>query len=212
MSGFCIARIPADPALLPDHGVLRAVDLGHVADAQALAGRIADDARSEREALLAAARDEAARLAEAAQAQALREADALLAGLRAALERLYDGAEDIVAELAGTLFEHLVLETAPRERLAASYRRVLREAPPKLANAVLRLHPDDVVLADGWQWPVQADPELARGACRLEADSGQWHADFTAAAAALAHAFDAATKGGAANPPAAGEPEEPDGH
>ncbi|QGZ42145.1 flagellar biosynthesis/type III secretory pathway protein FliH [Pseudoduganella flava] len=208
MSAFCVARIALDPALLPEHGVLRAADLRHTADAQALAERIVADAHRERDALLAAARDEAARLAEAAQAQVLRDADALLAGLRTALERLYDGAEDIVAGLAGTLFERLVLETPPAERVAASYRRVLREAPPKLANAVLRLHPDDVVLAGGWQWPVQPDPDLATGACRLEADSGQWHADFTAAAAALAQAFTLAVT----NPPAAGEPESSAGH
>jgi flagellar biosynthesis/type III secretory pathway protein FliH len=125
----------------------------------------------------------------ASQAQVLAEGAALLDGLRAAAAGLAEQAEDIVTVMAGQLFERLMLETTAQQRLAASYRRLLLEAPPRLVNAVLRLHPDELALVEGCEWPVKADPALAPGACRLEADSGQWRADFHAAAAALSQVF-----------------------
>lgn len=189
MSTFCVARLTPHASLLARDGILRAADLGHSADARALAEQIVAQARQQGEALLAEARATAARIAEAAQAAVLAEADALMHGLTGTLENIYDGAEDIVADLVRELYDRLVADTTPAERIAASYRRVLQEAPPRLANAVLRLHPDDMALADDWQWQLRADPALARGACRLEADGGEWQADFNAAAAALAAAF-----------------------
>lgn len=189
MTTFCVARLVPAPDLLASDGVLRAASMGATADAQALAGRIVAAAQAERAALLATAAEEARLALAQAQAQVLAEGTALLEGLRAAAQDLSGRAEDIVTELARQLYERLVLETAPRERLAASYRRVLQEAPPRLVNAVLRLHPDELSLAEGWEWPVKADAALPRGACRLEADSGQWRADFTAAASALSDAL-----------------------
>ena len=189
MRTFCVARLTPDASLLAREGVLRAADLGYSADARALAGQILAQAHEQGEALLAEARAQAARISAAAQAAVLAEADALMHGLTGALEGVYDSAEDIVADLVRELYDRLVAETTPAERIAASYRRVLQEAPPRLANAVLRLHPDDMALAGDWQWQLRADPALARGTCRLEADGGEWQADFNAAAAALAAAF-----------------------
>lgn len=189
MTTFCVARLAPTPDLLATHGVLRAADLGATAEAHALAARIVAEAEAERGAILAAAAEEARLALASAQARVLAEGTALLDGLRAATDDVCGRAEDIVTGLAQQLFERLVLETPPRERVAASYRRLLHEAPPKLVNAVLRLHPDELAYAAGWEWPVKADAALPRGACRLEADSGQWRADFGAAASALSDAL-----------------------
>lgn len=189
MTGFCVAHLTPSPDLLTSDGVLRAMDLGATADAQALAARIIAEAQAERAAMLAAAEEESTRTTVAAQAKVLAEGAALLDGLRAAADGLCERAEDIVTGLALQLFDRLMLEATPQQRVAASYRRLLQEAPPKLVNAVLRLHPDDMALAEGWEWPLKADATLSPGACRLEADSGQWRADFHAAAESLSRAF-----------------------
>lgn len=189
MTTFCVARLAPGPDLLATDGVLRAADMGTTADAHALAERILAQAETERGVMLAAAAEEARLALASAQARVLAEGTALLGGLRAATEDLCERAEDIVTGLALQLFERLVLETPPRERVAASYRRLLQEAPPKLVNAVLCLHPDELAYGEGWDWPVKADATLPPGACRLEADSGQWRADFGAAAGALSAAL-----------------------
>lgn len=189
MTTFCVARLAPAPDLLATDGVLRAASMKATADAHALAARIVADAEAERGAMLAAAAEETRLALATTQAQVLAQATVLLDGLRAATEDLCERAEDIVTGLATQLFERLVLETPPRERVAAGYRRLLQEAPPKLVNAVLRLHPDELAYADGWEWPVKGDTALPRGACRLEADSGQWRADFGVAASALLDAL-----------------------
>ena len=189
MTTFCVARLAPAPDLLAADGVLRAADMGATGDAHALAARIVANAEAERSAMLAATAEEARLALASAQAQVLAEGTALLDGLRAATDDVCKRAGDIVTDLALQLFERLVLETPPRERVAASYRRLLQEAPPKLVNAVLRLHPDELAYAEGWEWPVKADAALPPGACRLEADSGQWRADFGAAASALLDAL-----------------------
>ncbi|GGZ01568.1 flagellar biosynthesis/type III secretory pathway protein [Pseudoduganella plicata] len=189
MTTFCVARLAPAPDLLTTDGVLRAASLGATADAHALASGIVAAAQAERAELLAAAAEEARLALAHAQAQVLAEGTALLDGLRAAAQDLCGRAEDIVTDLARQLYERLVLETAPQDRLTASYRRLLQEAPPRLVNAVLRVHPDELSLAEGWEWPAKGDAALPRGACRLEADSGQWRADFSAAASALSDAL-----------------------
>lgn len=189
LSTFCAARLEPSPGLLAADGVLRAADLGATADARALAARIVAEAQAERAAMLAVAAEQSQLSTAAAQAQVLAEGAALLDALRAAADGLCERAEDIVTGLALQLFDRLMLDTTPQQRVAASYRRLLQEAPPRLVNAVLRMHPDELALAEGWEWPVKADATLPPGACRLEADSGQWRADFHAAAEALSRAF-----------------------
>jgi len=189
LSTFCSARLEPPPDLLASDGLLRAADLGATADAHALAARIVAEAQAERAAMLAAAAEQARLSTAAAQAQVLAEGAALLDALRAAADSLGERAEDIVTGMALQLFDRLMLDTTPQQRVAASYRRLLQEAPPRLVNAVLRMHPDELALADGWEWPVKADATLPPGACRLEADSGQWRAHFHAAAQSLSDAF-----------------------
>jgi len=189
MTTFCVAQLSPPHDLLATDGVLRAADLGATFEAHALAARIVAEAQAERAAMLAAAAQESQQSMAAAQAQVLAEGAALLDALRAAADGLSERAEDIVTGLALQLFDRLILDTTPQQRVAASYRRLLQEAPPRLVNAVLRMHPDELALAEGWEWPVKADATLLPGACRLEADSGQWRADFHAAAESLSRAF-----------------------
>lgn len=193
MSQFCVVRLAPDARLRPEHGVLSAAVLELTAQAQLLARQIVQQAEAEREALLAEARAQAQLAVRESEARVLQEGEQLLQGLRQAMQDLLGGAEDIVTGLARQLYERLVFETTPAERIAAAYRRVLEEAPPKLVNAVLRLHPADMPLLAEVAWDCKADARLAPGTCRLEADSGEWQADFSAAVAALTLAFGAAT-------------------
>jgi flagellar biosynthesis/type III secretory pathway protein FliH len=87
------------------------------------------------------------------------------------------------------LFDKLLLQATPRKRIEASLKRLLRETPPRLMDAVLRVHPDDVDLLPEVDWEIKRDDTIARGACRLEAASGEWHADFEGAVNALRSAF-----------------------
>lgn len=189
MTEFCFERLQADPRLLPVHGVLHASARERTADAHQLAGQIVAQARRDAQQILDAAAQEAQHTVHEAQARVLAQAMALQQGMDDAMAALLEQAHDIVAELAGTLYERLVLETAPQQKVAAMCRRLLREAPPKLVNAVLRLHPQDMPAPDGLPWPCQADAGLEPGSCRLEADSGEWRAEFDAAAAALQQAL-----------------------
>ncbi|MBB3121932.1 FliH/SctL family protein [Pseudoduganella violacea] len=200
MKAFCAARMSTDPRLLPSHGVLHASTREMTADAQLLAERIVEQGRAEAAQLLAEAQVQARHAVQAAETRVLEQGVQLQQGMEAAMADLLEQAQDIVLRLAAELYDRLMLETAPQEKIAAACRRLLREAPPKLVNAVLRLHPGDMPAPDGTPWPCKADPELAPGCCRLEADSGEWRADFNAAAASLRQAL-------AVLPPPAAEPD-----
>ncbi|SFF95763.1 Flagellar biosynthesis/type III secretory pathway protein FliH [Duganella sp. CF458] len=189
MTGFCKARLDADPRLQPLHGILRGDAIERTADAHVLAGQIVEQGRQEAQQLLAAAREEARLAVHEAQARVLEQAMRLQQGMDAAMAELLEQAQHVVAELAGVLYDRLVLETTAQEKVAAGCRRLLREAPPKLVNAVLRLHPQDMPPPPGLPWPCEGDDRLEPGTCKLEADSGEWRADFSAAAAALRQAL-----------------------
>ncbi|KRB99101.1 HrpE/YscL family type III secretion apparatus protein [Duganella sp. Root198D2] len=189
MTGFCKARLDADPRLQPAHGILRGGAIERTADAHVLAGQIVEQGRQEAQQLLAAAQEEARQAVHEAQVGVLEQAMRLQQGMDAAMAEFVDQAQHMVAELAGALYDRLLLETTAREKAAAGCRRLLREAPPKLVNAVLRLHPQDMPPPHGLPWPCESDDRLEPGTCRLEADNGEWRADFTAAAAALRQAL-----------------------
>lgn len=200
MTGFCVARIAVNPHLRAAHGIVRAGDLALSADARAAARLLLEAARTQAgaeraeaaraaQAVLAEARAQADALCAAEQARVLDQAAGLLRGLDQARDAVVERAEDIVVDLARALFERLVADTVPRERLQAALARVVQEAPARLAEPQLRVHPDDVALLPALDWPVKPDPLLARGSCRLEAASGQWCASFDAAVDALRAAF-----------------------
>ncbi|NHZ41561.1 FliH/SctL family protein [Massilia aquatica] len=190
MNDFCVAKITTESLLRADHGVWRAESLTLTRDARAAAGHIVNEARGEAEHLRLRAAGEALEAVREAEQEALARMAALLAQLEQRHAQLLDGAQTLAVDLALALFERVLAETTPRERVAASCRRLLQEAPRSLAQPVLYLHPDDSDLAPpDVAWERKTDTTLARGACRLEAGGGEWRADFTAGAAALRDAF-----------------------
>lgn len=204
MPPFCVDRLVPERSLRPEYGILRERALRVTSDARCAAAAIVQQAESEASRLLQEARDAAQAIERDAERQVLQRADELLRGLARAEEALLERVQPLVVELAKTLFDRLVDECTPRERVAASLKRIVAEAPPKLADAVLRVHPEDAGLAAAPEWEIKPDPAIGRGACKLEASAGEWHAAFDAAAAAVRDAFAQA----AARPAAAPEPDD----
>lgn len=202
MNEFCVEILAPEACLRADHGVLRDAALRVTADAGAAADQILDGARteaqamlqaarSEAEAMLHAARTEARQAVQAAEQQTLERARQLIQMLQTTHDAFLASAEATVLDLAQGLFDRLVIDLTPRQRIAATYQRVLQEAPRRLVSPLLRVHPDDVDLLPATEWDVKSDPTLARGTCRLEAASGEWCVDFDAAVIALKAALTA---------------------
>jgi type III secretion protein L len=192
MTAFCIDTITSDAGLRAEHGVLRANALTVTTDARALAARIVEEARAEAEALKQEASAAARQLTQDAETQTLQRAEQLLQALGQAHETFLQHAQSMVVDLAQGLFDRLVLEATPREKIEAVFRRVQQEAPSRMVNPLLRVHPDDFSLIPSTEWEVKADASMQRGVCRLEASGGEWRADFDASVAALKSAFAAA--------------------
>lgn len=189
MTGFCVEKIVADERLRPADGVLRSEELTVISDARVLAGHIVQEARDKAEDILSQAKSNAKELEQSAENQVFKRASELLAGLDEAGATVADRVAGTVVDLVISLFDRLLLQATPRERIEASLKRLLRETPPRLMNAVLRVHPEDAGLLPEVDWDVKHDDTLARGACRLEAASGEWYADFEGAVNALRNAF-----------------------
>lgn len=216
MSGFCREKIDVDHRLRPAAGILRGQAVEATARVQILAAQILDEARAEAERIRAEAGEQARRLGEAAEADAIRRAAGLIAGLERAGEAVAQRSRGLIVDLVLRMYDHLVMQSTPRKRIETSLGRLLREVPPRLVDAVLHVHPDDASLLPEVSWAVKPDASLPRGACRLEAASGEWESDFTAAAGAIravfADAFMPETASEEAEAAAAGErrrPEQP---
>lgn len=208
MNAFCVETLTMPPQLRAEHGVLRAPALQVSTDAQRAANQLLNDSRRQAAALTAAAHAAASFAVREEQERTAATADALLRTLKQSRVLLLERAEDVVLELATQLFERLLLEIGPRERLVAMLRRVRQEAPSRLVSAVLRVHPDDAALiSDGdgdCEWEVKPDPTLAPGTCKLEAASGEWQSGFELAREALLAALFQLRPGPATTPTAAG--------
>lgn len=211
MNGFCVEKITVPDKLRARGGVLRSRALGVTADAGLAAERILQSARDQAAAMLAEAQQRASRLTAEAEEQAqrreqeavqrarvltrdaeratLESADRLLKGLEQANAAFLDRSKDMVVTLVQALYERLVRASTPRERIEAMLAQVSLEAPSRLADAKLHVHPEDVALLPALDWEVKPDASLARGTCRLEAASGEWCASFDAAVDALKLAF-----------------------
>jgi flagellar biosynthesis/type III secretory pathway protein FliH len=189
MTGFCVEKITADERLRAADGILRAQALTVTSDARVLGERIVQEARAEADNIMSQARARARQREQAAEANVLQRAAELLAGLEEANATVADRVADMVVDLVLGLFDRLLMQATPRKRIEASLKRLLREAPPRLIDPVLRVHPDDADLLPEVEWDVKRDASLARGACRLEAISGEWYADFDAAVASLRDAI-----------------------
>lgn len=189
MSGFSVEKIVTDARLRPADGILRAEALTVISDARVLAERIVQEAREQAEDILSQARVQADALEQSAEEHVFAQAAELLAGLEEAGATVAERVAGTVVDLVVTLFDKLLVQTSARKRIEASLKRLQRETPPRLIDAVLRAHPEDIALLPALAWEVKPDDTIARGACRLEATSGEWHADFEAAVASLRNAF-----------------------
>ena len=189
MEAFCVERVSVPPRLRARSGLLRSPCLAVSADAGRAAALVLRQAREEADALLEQSRIDAAAAVQHESRRVARQATDLLRGLESAQERLLDGVERLAVELATQAFTRLVADAAPVERIAAAVRRVREEAPARLSEAVLWVHPEDQAVVAGSPWEVSPDARLARGACRLAASSGEWHASFDLATEALVQAL-----------------------
>lgn len=171
--------------LRPAHGVWRTAALAVTADADQLARDMLAQARQEAEQVRAAAQAQARQAVLREQRETATQGSLLLETLGRARDDMLERVEALVAELAQEVLDRLLLQLTPRERIAAMVRRVRQEAPAKLREAVLWVHPDDRGHLPDSPWEVQADAALTAGSCRLEAASGEWRAEFPLAAQAL---------------------------
>jgi len=194
MTAFCVDTIVIEAGWRPEHGVMRQESLAVMADARAAAENILERARADAEAIRQAARDEAARAVHDTERETLERARELLGRLEQANATFLLRAQDMVVDLAKSLFDRLVLDVTPRRRIESALKRVQREAPAEPAGALLRVHPADVELLPEIEWEIKPDAAMERGVCRLEAGNGEWRADFNAAAAALKAAFEQAVR------------------
>lgn len=189
MTAFCLDTVVIDAQLCADRGLLRAASLAATANARMLAQRIAAKAQTDADRLAQEARAEAQHVASRTEQDTLRRADELIRQLEQAQVRMLERAHDTIVDLACALFDRLVADSTPRERIEATLRLLLQEAPPKLVNPVLRVHPGETALVPEVEWEIKPDATLPRGTCRLEASSGEWCVDFNAAVEALRLAF-----------------------
>jgi flagellar biosynthesis/type III secretory pathway protein FliH len=211
MSNFCVATVQVDERMRGDHGVLHAHSLFLSSQAREMAAQLMDEAEQNREALLLQTQEQSEQMladaqqagedaVEQAQTRVIEQANDLFATLDSSLAQVNDGIRPLVVSLALELFDRLVLESTPEERAAGAYRRLLTEVPLKLIDAVLKVHPEELAIYEAFvpapRWALQPDPSIARGACRVDANSGEWSAGFDLAAKALRAAFVHSTEPG----------------
>jgi flagellar biosynthesis/type III secretory pathway protein FliH len=189
MAEFCVDSITPEANLRAEHGILRAGALAVTSDARHASTLIVQQAQAEADKIMEEARVEAQRLAKGAEQGALQRAAHLLRALEQVNETFLLRAQDTIITIAQRLFDQLVAASTPREQIEAALRRVMREAPSKLVNPLLRVHPEDAALIPAIEWEIKPDANLSRGMCRLEAAGGEWCADFSASVAALNAAF-----------------------
>ncbi|NQE46994.1 HrpE/YscL family type III secretion apparatus protein [Herbaspirillum rubrisubalbicans] len=185
MSDFAVQRVTLPDHLRPANGVLRLTGLTVTSDAAQLAAQMLAQAREEAARVREQVAEEAGQAVMRQQQEVAQQGAALLEGLRQAQHDMLERIEEVVVDLAQEVMERLLLELTPRERITAMLRRVRQEAPPKLHEAVLWVHPDDQPLLAASPWEMQTDSALAPGSCRLEAASGEWRSDFALAVQAL---------------------------
>ena len=182
---FYVEKIKLDGKLQPKQGWLKAEGIGITSDANVLAQDIIAQAKQEAATMLAATRDEVQHALRHAEQNCLQQASQLLNALQQERQYLLTNMESIALELVQAMFDRLVLETTPADRIRAMLKRVQQEAPPRLTSALLRVHPGDLPLLPQQEWEIKTDTSLQPGSCRLEASTGVWSASFQLAVSEL---------------------------
>lgn len=189
MMSFCVDTVAVPAALRGRHGVLRAPSLQITSDAAAAARGVVEQAHAQAREILAQAHRESEAAVEAAERQALERAHRLLQALESEREAFLERGKSLVVDLAQAVFERLVAGVTPRERIESALKCVTAEAPRRLINPVLHVHPDDVPFLPALEWDVKEDAGIRPGCCRLEAGNGEWCVDFDAAVSSLQEAL-----------------------
>ncbi|MFT5532090.1 MAG: flagellar biosynthesis/type III secretory pathway protein FliH [Burkholderiaceae bacterium] len=182
---FCVASIQHDTALRPDRGILRHASFAITTDACENAQRILDDARDAADQIRDQARQQARQILEGAEQESIERLRGYLAAFDAQYAAFSGRSRELVIRLALDLFDRMILSISDRERIESLVKRLALEAPAKLSEALLHLHPSDLVHLPDSEWPVKADPDLQPGTALLVATSGEWRMEFDIAIAAL---------------------------
>ena len=175
---FCVAKITMDSALRADRGVVREAALAVTSNAQIGAQRILATAQAQADQIMQLAQQRADAIAEDAQLQSIEALDSYQAAFDAQYGSFLQRAQPLVIQLALGLFDQLVLSMTERERAAALVNRLVAEAPTKLTDVMLHLHPQDAQHLPNTEWPSKADATLAQGTAVLIASSGEWRMDL----------------------------------
>lgn len=186
---FCTQKIEVDAGLRPDSGLLRLAALKVTADAHACAQRHLDAAHTTAAQIV----QQAQQKADAITAEAEQRTIDALRDYQQAFDTQYASfmqrAQPLVVQLALGLFDQLVLSLSERERIDILANRLVREAPAKLSEAMLHLHPSDAAQLPDPEWPVKPDSGLTPGTAVLIASSGEWRMNFSVAVDTLKNAM-----------------------
>jgi len=186
---FCVDTVSVSKKLRAQHGILRASSLQVTSDAVVAARKITEEAQAEARNVLDRAHQEARSAVSEAERKTFEQTQQLLQAIEKERETFLERGKDIIMDLAGALFDRLVAQMTPRERVEATLRRVMTEAPRRLINPVLRVNPEDVQFLPTLEWDIVEDAAIAPGSCKLVARNGEWSADFDAAVSSLKQAF-----------------------
>lgn len=189
MMSFCVDTVTVSSKLRARHGILRASSLQVTSDAAAAARKITEEAQAEARNVLDQARQEARSVVSEAERKTFEQTQQLLQALENERETFLERGKDIIMDLAGALFDRLIMEMTQRERMEATLRRMMAEAPRRLINPMLRVHPEDVQFLPALEWDIVEDATLTPGSCKLLARNGEWCVDFDAAVSSLKQAF-----------------------
>lgn len=185
MRDFCAEKVSLEKGLRSMHGVVLLGDIAVLNDARSLAEQIIAHAQEQAAMMLSRADEQVRDMTSKAEKDVLTEAESLIGNLNNAQNDLIGKARDVIVDVALALFDRLLVDVSPREKLEASIKRIVSEAPPRLVQAVLFVHPDEKSLVPETDWECKEDRSLPLGCCRLEASSGEWRADFSAAVESL---------------------------
>ena len=182
---FCVEKIDVDTGLRADQGLLRIAAIRVTADAQSCAQRLVEEAHAIADQITQQAQQRADTISTEAEQRSVELMRNYLNAFDAQYASFMQRAQPLVIQLALGLFNQLVLSLSDRERAEAIATRLAQEAPTKLSEAMLHLHPSDVAALPGPEWPVKADSGQTPGTAVLIASSGEWRMDFSVAVETL---------------------------
>lgn len=186
---FCVRHFTLDPILVIDSGLLLSKELDLLTEVNILAEKIREEAIADARRTAKIAQENAESVVRKAEETALLNASVLLKRLERQNQIFVQRSECMLIDLVLAAFDRLLLEVPAREKVAACIKRISVEAPPSLVNAMLYVHPNVIDSLPEVGWAVKPDSGLVEENCRLEAASGEWHADFSATIEALCNAL-----------------------